>query len=138
MISALLLMLAGGDPTCLVSREFRVETDADQHIAAVIESLKGNRSESPLMVLISGAGPDDRHYWIPTSDMLHPGFRSLARHVLAAGYPVVRFDDRGTGRSSGSYHETATTQTLAHDVRALVHFLRSDQSQHTTDHSRRS
>lgn len=127
MLTLLSMMLAVGDSTCLVSREVEVETGAGQHIAAVIESPKGNRSDSPLLVFISGAGPDDRFYWIPVSDMLHPGFQSLTRPLFAAGYPVVRFDERGTGRSSGSYHETATTRTLADDVQALVRFLRSDQ-----------
>lgn len=121
-----LLMMIGGDFACLVSREMRVETGAGQHIAAVIEHSRESAPENPVVVLIAGAGPDDRFYWIPSGDLLSPAYETLARQLIGDGYTVVRFDERGVGRSSGSYRQSATTETLAADVRALVRHVRRE------------
>ena len=71
-------------------------------------------------VLISGSGPQDRD----ESLMGHKPFLVIADHLTKQGMAVLRFDDRGTGDSTGD-HDSATTADFANDVRGAVNFLRS-------------
>lgn len=48
------------------------------------------------------------------------GLVALAQQLMLAGFAVVRFDERGTGQSTGDYTRSATTASLADDVQALV------------------
>lgn len=80
----------------------------------------------PTVVFISGAGPHTRDYSTDTGngDVGNRAFEVLRDAVVRAGYTAVRFDERGTGCSSGDYAATATTMTLAEDVEDLVLGLR--------------
>ena len=74
-------------------------------------------------LLVSGAGPQDRDLAVPGL----PGYRlfaDLADALLARGVAVLRFDDRGTGRSGGSAY-AATTAQEADDVRRMLAWLAS-------------
>ena len=71
-------------------------------------------------VLISGSGPQDRD----ESLMGHKPFLVIADHLTKQGIAVLRFDDRGTGDSTGD-HDPATTADFANDVRGAVAFLRT-------------
>ncbi len=79
----------------------------------------------PAVVLISGSGPQNRD-----SEILnHRPFLVLADALTRAGMMVVRYDDRGTGESTGS-REQATMRSFAADAEAFVGVLkkRSDVS----------
>ena len=71
-------------------------------------------------VLVSGSGPQDRD----ESLMGHKPFAVLADHLTRQGIAVLRYDDRGTAKSTGS-HSTATSDDFAHDAEAAVRFLRA-------------
>ena len=74
----------------------------------------------PVVVLISGSGPQDR-------DSNLYGFRvfaALAEHLAEAGIASLRFDDRGVGGSTGDSLQ-ATVHDRAGDVEAAVDLLRS-------------
>lgn len=98
-------------------------TPAGHTIAAVLESRR-TTAPQPAVVLISGAGAHTRDY--STAEGEYEGnhaFAHLARQFVQAGFVVVRFDERGTGKSTGDYLRTATTASLAEDVEALLGVL---------------
>lgn len=73
----------------------------------------------PVVLLITGSGPQDRD-----ETMLgHKPFLVLADHLTRKGIAVLRVDDRGVGKSTGSLAK-ATTEDLAEDVLAGVEFLK--------------
>jgi pimeloyl-ACP methyl ester carboxylesterase len=72
------------------------------------------------VVLISGSGPQNRNEEL----MGHRPFLVLADHLTRAGVAVLRFDDRGTGRSTGNFSES-TTMDFARDVQAAVAYLKT-------------
>ncbi len=74
----------------------------------------------PAVVLISGSGPQDRNEAL----MGHKPFLVLADHLTRAGIAVLRCDDRGVGRSKGSF-ATATDADFAEDVLACVSWLKA-------------
>ncbi|HQR05657.1 MAG TPA: alpha/beta hydrolase [Gemmatales bacterium] len=72
------------------------------------------------VILISGSGPQDRD----ESVMGHKPFLVLSDHLTRKGIAVLRYDDRGTAKSSGVY-ESATTKDFADDTRGAVAYLRA-------------
>jgi dipeptidyl aminopeptidase/acylaminoacyl peptidase len=72
----------------------------------------------PAVVLISGSGAQDRDAAV---DGYRP-FRLLADALTAAGFAVLRTDDRGVGGSAGSY-DGSSYDDLASDVLAEVAYL---------------
>jgi pimeloyl-ACP methyl ester carboxylesterase len=124
MLTAILAAALAATPdSCIISREFAVPTPAGHTIAAVRESRPG-AARQPAVVLISGAGAQTRDY--STAEGEYEGnraFAHLSRQFVQAGFVVVRFDERGTGKSTGDYLRTATTASLAEDVEALLAVL---------------
>jgi pimeloyl-ACP methyl ester carboxylesterase len=72
----------------------------------------------PAVLLVSGSGPQDRNEEV----FDHKPFLVLSDHLTRAGIAVLRFDDRGTGESTGEF-ATATSEDFAADVVAGVDFL---------------
>ncbi len=70
------------------------------------------------IVLISGSGAQDRNETI----MNHKPFLVLADYLTRKGIAVLRYDDRGVGKSKGNM-TNATTLTLADDAEAAVEYL---------------
>lgn len=75
-------------------------------------------SPVPAVLLISGAGPQDRDETIAG----HKPFLVLADYLTRRGVAVLRFDDRGTGASTGNFKD-ATTKDFASDAEAGFHYL---------------
>ncbi|MFT3880618.1 MAG: alpha/beta hydrolase [Gemmatales bacterium] len=71
-------------------------------------------------ILITGSGPQDRD----ESVMGHKPFLVLADHLTRQGIAVLRYDDRGIGKSTGNY-EAATTRDFANDTTGAVAYLKS-------------
>ncbi len=74
----------------------------------------------PSVVLISGSGPQDRDETL----LGHKPFLVLADDLTRKGIAVLRFDDRGVGKSTGD-HGKATSVDFASDVKAGVAFLKT-------------
>lgn len=72
------------------------------------------------MVLISGSGPQDRNEEL----MGHKPFLVIADYLTRQGIAVLRFDDRGFGKSGGQF-SGATSQDFATDVQAAVNYLKT-------------
>lgn len=77
----------------------------------------------PAVVMISGSGPQDRDSFLPLGTGYRP-FRQFADTLGRRGIAVLRFDDRGTGASTGSF-AAATEVDFVADVAAAVAFLRA-------------
>jgi pimeloyl-ACP methyl ester carboxylesterase len=72
------------------------------------------------VVLVTGSGPQDRD----ESLLGHKPFLVLADHLTRKGIAVLRFDDRGVGKSEGK-HSTATSADFATDAYAAVQYLKT-------------
>lgn len=72
-------------------------------------------------VLITGSGAQNRHEEL----MGHKPFLVIADWLTRNGIAVLRYDDRGVGKSKGNY-PAATTADFAGDAAAALRFLRSD------------
>lgn len=76
-------------------------------------------SRFPVAILISGSGPQDRDETIAQ----HKPFLVIADYLTRQGVAVLRYDDRGFGKSSGDYSK-ATTKDLSLDVLSAIAFLK--------------
>lgn len=74
----------------------------------------------PVVVMISGSGPQDRDEAL----MGHKPFAVIADHLTRRGVAVLRFDDRGVGKSTGDFSE-ATHYDFVGDVLAGVDWLKT-------------
>lgn len=74
----------------------------------------------PAVVLITGSGPQDRNEAI----MNHKPFLVLADYLTRKGIAVLRYDDRGFGKSGGDFSK-ATTQDFVSDALAAADYLLS-------------
>jgi fermentation-respiration switch protein FrsA (DUF1100 family) len=72
------------------------------------------------VILISGSGPQNRDEEL----MGHKPFLVLSDYLTRNGIAVLRFDDRGTGESTGKF-ASATSADLATDVEAAVQYLKT-------------
>jgi hypothetical protein len=74
----------------------------------------------PAVVLISGSGPQDRDEQL----MGHKPFWILADHLSRRGFAVLRYDDRGFGKSTGRF-STATSTDFSHDAEGALNYLKA-------------
>jgi uncharacterized protein len=91
---------------------------ADVKLAGTITKPKG-AGPFRAVILISGSGPQDRDETL----FNHKPFLVLSDFLTRRGLLVLRYDDRGVGKSTGA-HATATTADFAGDVRAELAFLK--------------
>ncbi len=98
--------------------QFRNER-ADILLAGTVTVPRG-AGPFPGIVLVSGSGPQDRD----ESLLGHKPFLVLADHLTRRGIAVLRFDDRGVGKSEGNF-ATATSEDFVTDAIAGVEFLRT-------------
>lgn len=75
----------------------------------------------PAVVLVSGSGPQNRDESLGGGIAIRP-FRLLADALTRAGVAVLRYDDRGVGKSTGVFSE-ATTSDFAADAEAAIAYL---------------
>ncbi|MHC4535618.1 MAG: alpha/beta hydrolase family protein [Planctomycetota bacterium] len=75
----------------------------------------------PAVVLISGSGPHDRDGAMKTLPGYRP-FAIIAEDLSRKGVAVLRYDDRGVGKSSGDYL-AAIESDFVKDAEAALHYL---------------
>lgn len=92
---------------------------ADIELAGTL-SLPQKEGVFPVVVLISGSGPQNRDEEL----FGHRPFLVLADHLTRNGIAVLRYDDRGTALSTGNF-ESATSEDFSEDVEAAVTYLRT-------------
>lgn len=74
----------------------------------------------PAIVMVTGSGPQNRDEEI----LEHRPFAVIADFLARNGIASLRYDDRGTGRSTGDFHN-ATTHTFKEDAASGIRFLRT-------------
>lgn len=72
----------------------------------------------PVVVLITGSGPQNRDEEI----LGHKPFLFIADYLTKNGIAVLRYDDRGTGKSTGDF-KTSTSADFEKDAQAAVDYL---------------
>lgn len=82
-------------------------------------SVPDTTNTHPAVILISGSGQQDRDENVYGFKVL----KTLARLFIEQGYAVLRYDDRGTGKTDKGDLENATSKTFAGDVAAAHAFL---------------
>jgi pimeloyl-ACP methyl ester carboxylesterase len=87
------------------------------HLAGTL-TLPEGKGPFPAAVLITGSGPQDRDETL----LGHKPFAVIADYLTRHGIAVLRFDDRGVGKSTGDYG-TATSANLATDANAAADYL---------------
>lgn len=79
---------------------------------------------SKIVILISGSGPQDRNEEV--AQFNHRPFLVWSDYLTKKGIGVLRYDDRGVGKSTGTF-ATATSADFADDAEAAVEFIQSRQ-----------
>jgi len=93
--------------------------DAEIKLAGSLTLPSGN-APSPVVLLISGSGPQDRNETIYN----HRPFLVLADYLTRRGIAVLRVDDRGVGESTGDFSQ-ATSEDFASDVLSGIEYLKT-------------
>ena len=83
-------------------------------------TLPPGKGPFPVVLLISGSGPQDRNETIYN----HRPFLILADYLTRQGIAVLRVDDRGVGESTGDFSQ-ATSVDFASDVLAGIEYLKT-------------
>jgi len=79
------------------------------------------------VILISGSGPQNRDEEV----FQHKPFLVLADHLVRQGIAVLRYDDRGTGESTGNF-ASGTSRDFAKDAWAAFQFVKEQKYFNTT------
>jgi len=94
-------------------------TEAKIELAGTL-TLPTKNGKFPVVILISGSGPQDRD----ESFMGHKPFLVLSDYLTKQGIGVLRFDDRGNGESTGDFGN-ATTEDFSKDVLSAIAYLKT-------------
>lgn len=105
------------------SEEIVFLNKADGNSLAGTLTMPYPKGKSPVVVLISGSGAQNRDEEL----FHHKPFAVIADHLTRNGIGVLRYDNRGTGLSTGDF-ASASTLDLSRDAEAAVTYLltRSD------------
>jgi fermentation-respiration switch protein FrsA (DUF1100 family) len=102
------------------SEDITFENKKDNITLAGTLSLPKKEGTFPVVLLISGSGPQNRD-----EELLgHKPFLVLSDYLTRNGIAVLRFDDRGTALSEGNF-KSATSLDFASDVEAGIQYLKT-------------
>ena len=83
-------------------------------------TLPAGQGPFPVVVLVTGSGPQDRNETI----LGHQPFLVIADYLTRRGFAVLRYDDRGVGQSKGTF-KGAITADFTTDALAAMAYLRT-------------
>ncbi len=107
-------------PYSYYSENIKFGNTQDKIVLAGTLTLPEKYGNFPVVILISGSGPQNRD-----EELLgHKPFLVLADHLTKNGIAVLRFDDRGTAESTGDF-KTATSLDFATDVEFAIKYLQA-------------
>src|SRR5665647_820336 len=107
-------------PYLCYSEEVTFENTKDKITLAGTLTLPKKEGKFPVVVLITGSGPQNRDEEL----MGHKPFLVLSDYLTRNGIAVLRYDDRGTFASTGDFKK-ATTNDFATDVESAVRYLKT-------------
>lgn len=116
------------DPT-IVSEEVTFTNDGNTFSGTFSYPKENNTGFPgfPAVILITGSGPQDRNEEIVGFKI----FEVIAHHLNKNNIAVLRYDDRGVGKTTGKSVNESTTMDFAGDVVAAVNYLKSRKDVHT-------
>jgi hypothetical protein len=102
------------------AEEVSFENTKDKNILAGTLTLPTKEGKFPVVILITGSGPQNRD-----EELLgHKPFLVIADYLTKNGIAVLRYDDRGIAKSTGDF-KSATSADFATDVEAAIAFLKT-------------
>jgi len=101
------------------AQEVTIQSAAGVILAGTLTIPRGE-GPFPAAVLVTGSGAQDRDETV----FGHKPFLVLSDHLTRAGIAVLRYDDRGVGKSTGDF-AAATSEDFATDALAAVSFLKA-------------
>ncbi len=107
-------------PECDALTEDVTFTNGEVTLAGTL-TMPSTEGSFGAVITISGSGPQDRD----GAMKVIPGYRPfvlLADHLVANGFAVLRYDDRGVGQSTGDYISSIEEDFFG-DAEAAVSFL---------------
>ena len=108
------------EPYSYHSENIKFENMQDKIVLAGTLTLPQKNGNFPVVILISGSGPQNRNEEV----FGHKPFLVLADHLTKKGIAVLRFDDRGTAESTGNF-KTATSLDFTGDVESAIRYLQT-------------
>ena len=102
------------------SEEVRIENKKDSVVLYGTLTMPSKEGLFPAVVLISGSGPQNRDEEL----MGHKPFLVLSDYLTRNGIAVLRYDDRGTGKSKGIFSK-GTSFDFSNDAEAAFNYLLS-------------
>ncbi len=110
------------EPFPYYAEEVRFLNETDSVYLSGTLTLPKKEGNFPVIVFITGSGPQNRNEEL----MGHKPFLVLADFLTRQGIATLRYDDRGTGSSTGKF-ELASSVDFARDAEAAVKFLKTRQ-----------
>lgn len=100
-------------------KEVTFKNDLENFKLAGTLTIPEGKGPFPAMILVSGSGQQNRDSEI----MGHKPFWVIADYLTRNGIAVLRYDDRGAGKSEGNF-QAATTADFAYDAQSAYIFLK--------------
>ncbi|PIF01440.1 MAG: alpha/beta hydrolase [Maribacter sp.] len=108
------------EPYPYYTEEVAFQNDKANISLAGTLSLPKKEGNFPVVVLISGSGPQNRD-----EELLgHKPFLVISDYLTRNGIGVLRYDDRGVGESEGDFR-TSTTADFVTDVESAILYLKT-------------
>lgn len=108
------------EPYSYYSEEVTFENKKANISLAGTLTLPDKEGVYPVVILISGSGPQNRNEEI----LGHKPFLVIADHLTKNGIGVLRYDERGVGASKGDF-STATSADFETDVASAITYLKT-------------
>ncbi len=110
-----------------ISEEIQFQNLKDNFNLSGTLTLPDTLEQHPVVILVSGSGPQDRNEEI----LGHKTFLVLADYLTRNGLAVLRYDDRGTAQSEGTF-KGSTCYDFAIDASSAINFLKCHSNIDTT------
>lgn len=94
--------------------------DGAKMSATLTLPLNTDSRKIPVVLMVTGSGPQNRDEEV----FEHRPFAVIADYLARNGIGSLRYDDRGTGKSTGDFKK-ATTETFKEDAESGISFLRT-------------
>ena len=108
------------EPFSYYTEDIKFENKSEKIFLAGTLTLPKKEGVYPAVILISGSGPQNRNEEI----LGHKPFLVLADYLTKKGFAVLRYDDRGVGKSEGDFSK-ATSADFATDVESAFAYLKT-------------
>lgn len=102
-----------------------IEIKNGKNVIGATLTLPFGKSDFPIVIISSGSGPQNRDCEI----MGHKPFWVIADYLTNQGIGVLRFDDRGVGKSTGEFSK-ASLMDFVSDVEVCYDYVRKNYKGH--------